>query len=111
VVQQVKDLAWSLQQLGCCHGTGSIPGPGNSTCHGCNQKDKNKKKKNIFKAQTLLPHPPLATRPIPRVIHNMTYYGGKTKLYHYHLSAKVTIKTICMLGWNGRGSSSHPISI
>ena len=26
-----------------CHGTGSLPDPGTSTCHGCSQKEKNKK--------------------------------------------------------------------
>ena len=29
VFQQVKDLALSLQLVGCCCGTGSIPGPKN----------------------------------------------------------------------------------
>ena len=33
MVQQVKDLVVSLQQLRSCWGTGSIPGLGTSTCH------------------------------------------------------------------------------
>ena len=48
-MQWVKDLALSLQQLGHCQGTGSIPGPGTSTCHRGGQKkgkEKEKKKKS-----------------------------------------------------------------
>lgn len=32
-MQQVKDLALSLQQLGRCYGIGSFPGLGTSACH------------------------------------------------------------------------------
>ena len=40
VAQQVKDLVLSLQQPGCCRGSGSIPGPGTSTCLVYGQKKK-----------------------------------------------------------------------
>ena len=34
MAQGIKDLMLSLHGLGCCCGTGSISGPGTSTCHG-----------------------------------------------------------------------------
>ena len=42
--QWVKDLAFSLQWLGCYYVVGSIPDLGTSTVHG---NDKKKKKKKI----------------------------------------------------------------
>ena len=45
VVQQVKDLALSLQQhMGRCCSTGLIAGPGTCTC--CGHSQEKKKKKN-----------------------------------------------------------------
>ena len=48
VAQWVKDL----ELVGCCHGTGLIPGPGPSTCCGLQKKKKKKKGKRnrIFEA-------------------------------------------------------------
>ena len=45
MVQQVKELALSLQWLG----TGLTPGPGTFTCHGHSQK-KRKERKAIIRA-------------------------------------------------------------
>ncbi len=35
---KVKEKRSDCCGLGCCCGTGSIPGPGTSTCHRCGQK-------------------------------------------------------------------------
>lgn len=54
VVQRVKDLAMSLQQLGCCYGVGSIPGPGICTCHRQSQNKKANKKPGWMVAECAL---------------------------------------------------------
>lgn len=68
-VQQVEDLVVSLLVLGLCCGTGSVPSPGTSTCHGCSQIFK----KWIYKLtlKTGTKNGPMAVLPPPPA------WGGK----------------------------------
>ena len=53
--QWVKDLAFSLQWLGCYYVVGSIPDLGTSTVHGNDKKKKKKKKKKKIQGERFTP--------------------------------------------------------